>query len=95
MFYDKFVENISFGLQFIYLHKLKDTEKKHTRSCSHVAQFQLMAYSDGTSGCEPNICTYDLSCFPQGLCVENYSDTIVSACVDVCVCVWSCSPLIL
>lgn len=51
-------------------------------------QLSLIAYSDGTSAWDPNICTHDLSCCPQGPSVEKYSDTIVSAhgCESVCFC---------
>lgn len=62
-------------------------------------QLALMTYSDGTWSCEPNICTHDLSCFPQGLSAEKYSDTIVSAHVrcarrgGVCVYAYVCAIL--
>lgn len=57
---------------------------------------QLMAYSDGTSGCEPNICTHDLSGFPRGLTTEKYSDPIVSACVrGVFMCARVCGAALL
>lgn len=49
-----------------------------------------MAYSGGTSGCEPNICTHDLSCFPRGL-GEIVRHHCVCTCLAVCVCVVSVS----
>lgn len=60
----------------------------------HVHTFtrlQLMAYSDGTSGCGPNICTHDLSCSPQGQGVEKYSDLW---CARTCLCVCSSAMVI-
>lgn len=92
MFSDKFLEKHTVRVS---AQINQATKQKQTHSCSHVIQFQLMAYSDGTSGCEPNICAHDLSCFPQGQSVEKYSDTIVSACVCMSVCVSGCSPVIL
>lgn len=65
----------------MHLYKLKKAKHKNRHTCSHITQSQLMAYSDGTSGCRPNICTHDLSCFPQGQSIEKYSDIIVCACV--------------
>lgn len=82
LFYDKFMEKHKLWAAVHESAPIK-RHKAKTDTCSHLTQFQLMAYSDGTSGWEPNICTHDLSCFPAGLSVEKYSDTIVSACVCV------------
>lgn len=62
-------------------------EKKHRPICSHITRLQLMAYSDGTSGCGPNICTHDLSCSPQGQSVEKYC---VCACSSAMVILLAC-----
>lgn len=40
-------------------------QQKRARPAQH--QFQLMAYSAGTSGSTTNMCTHERYCFPQGL----------------------------
>lgn len=59
-----------------------------------------MTYSDGTPGNEPNMFAHDLSCFPQGLSIEKYSDRqlclYMFLCVSaaaVCECVSTCDSM--
>lgn len=94
MFYGNLIEKHMLWIAvYVSIQIKKKTQSENSHKCSHTAEFQMMAYSDGTSGCRPNICTHDLSCSPQGQSVEKYSDIIVSACV--CARVWTCSLVIL
>lgn len=86
--HDKFMEKHELWAAVRMSAQTKRHKEKQMNACSLVTRLQLMAYSDGTLGRGPNICTHDLSCFPQGPSVEKYSDTIVSACVCVRVCVY-------
>lgn len=67
------------------VHMRNRTQQKnqaHTWLHSTQRHLLLMAYSYGTSGCEPNICTHDSSCFLHGSSWE----TLRHHCVCSCLC---------